>query len=406
MASLPALQGINPNSSGGLVGGLAGHTHIEVTKWQQLANILGLCIAMFIGAFASGLIPACIKLNKRRIRAFVAFGTGLLLCTAMAVIIPEGMHSLAEYESAQSALEEQHHYNHHQHPKNIFGTHLPVDDVDHAHDNHKDDDDDEEDEHDHHHHHSGNVVGWSLVSGFLLMFLVDNVKWCGGMHGKHGHSHGGGGVGSNGIPNKHHTSLDMGSGSTSSTGGRSASNSKDGKAGGDIANISKPISSPITSEPLSTLTIGLLVHSLADGIAVGATKSSSTTMTSLDMIVFMAVMMHKLPAAFGLSIVLRGNRTHSSAQIHKELFAFAISAPIGAIATFLVLHEGFLGIGSLSALGVAYCLLFSGGTFLYVATVHAMGEFKSHDGTLTTEQVVAFCVGCLVPLLIMPEHHH
>jgi zinc transporter 9 len=406
MASMSGLHDLSVD--GHLGDGLGGHAHAHVhgadaTKWQQLANILGLCVAMFVGAFASGLVPACITLSKARVRAFVAFGTGLLLCTALAVIIPEGIHSLAEYEASQLAA--------HFHSTAIESTHLP--EGDHHHDG-----DDDGDEHDgHHEHHSGNVVGWSLVSGFLLMFLVDNVKWCGGMHGKHGHSHGGVG----------HTSIDVeleslinnttsgsGNGSSSSI-GRSLSNSKVGNASGNLAavssnmgmNASTPNAKTAVSTPrLSTLTIGLLVHSLADGVAVGATKSASTKLTSLDMVLFIAVMMHKLPAAFGLSVVLRGNRAHSSAQVHRELFAFAISAPIGAIATFLVLHEGFLGISSMSALGVAYCLLFSGGTFLYVATVHAMGEFKAHNASLTTAQVVAFCAGCVLPLLIIPAHHH
>ena len=49
-------------------------------------------------------------------------------------------------------------------------------------------------------------------------------------------------------------------------------------------------------------TFGLLVHGAADGLAVGASISSST---ETGVIVFVAIMLHKGPAAFGLSSFLQ-----------------------------------------------------------------------------------------------------
>ena len=48
--------------------------------------------------------------------------------------------------------------------------------------------------------------------------------------------------------------------------------------------------------------LGLLVHNVADGIAMGA--ASAGVNKSLETIVFLAIIMHKAPAAFGLSALL------------------------------------------------------------------------------------------------------
>ena len=49
-------------------------------------------------------------------------------------------------------------------------------------------------------------------------------------------------------------------------------------------------------------TIGLVAHAVADGLAVGASISSST---ETGLIVFVAIMLHKGPAAFGLTSFLK-----------------------------------------------------------------------------------------------------
>lgn len=47
-----------------------------------------------------------------------------------------------------------------------------------------------------------------------------------------------------------------------------------------------------------TATIGLIVHAAADGIALGA--AATTSHADVEIIVFLAIMLHKAPAAFGL----------------------------------------------------------------------------------------------------------
>lgn len=54
----------------------------------------------------------------------------------------------------------------------------------------------------------------------------------------------------------------------------------------------------ILGENNITAMIGLVVHAAADGIALGA--AATTSHADVEIIVFLAIMLHKAPAAFGL----------------------------------------------------------------------------------------------------------
>ena len=118
-------------------------------------------------------------------------------------------------------------------------------------------------------------------------------------------------------------------------------------------------------------TIGLLVHALVDGIAVGASVSSSN---ETGLIVFVAIMLHKGPAAFGLTSFLKHIKI-SESKSKWYLFAFALASPIMAILAFFVLRD--TSFATVDNIGLA--LLFSAGTFIYVATVDVLPEVHSHD---------------------------
>jgi len=92
-------------------------------------------------------------------------------------------------------------------------------------------------------------------------------------------------------------------------------------------------------------------------------------------VVFLAIIIHKAPAAFGLTSVLLGDGW-SRSKIRQALIAFSLAAPIGAIACYFILgaiaklgHGGGGGGESGSSLKwwTGMALLFSGGTFLFVA---------------------------------------
>ena len=112
-------------------------------------------------------------------------------------------------------------------------------------------------------------------------------------------------------------------------------------------------------------TLGLCIHAAADGIALGA-SSTSTSTTSLSLIIFVAIMVHKAPAAFGLtSVLLKQGLGKRGARAH--LVIFSLAAPAGAIGTWILVRA--LGGGGASEPAsmrwwTGVLLLFSGGTFL------------------------------------------
>jgi len=153
---------------------------------------------------------------------------------------------------------------------------------------------------------------------------------------------------------------------------------------------------------LSSITIGLVIHAAADGIALGASASQP----KLELIVFLAIMLHKAPSAFGLCAVLLreglGRR-----QIRRRVAIFSASAPTTAILTWILL--GNIGeMGTTKALWwTAVLLLFSGGTFLYVA-MHVMkdlnGSERGHASKLPRKVVTAVIIGMFAPLLLELGH--
>ncbi|XP_072247334.1 zinc transporter ZIP9 [Leuresthes tenuis] len=123
-----------------------------------------------------------------------------------------------------------------------------------------------------------------------------------------------------------------------------------------------------------TATLGLVIHAAADGFALGA--AVATGQVTVQVIVFFAVILHKAPAAFGLvSFLMHAGLEKKYIQGH--LLAFSAAAPIVAISTYFILHaSGNSSQSQLSATGVG--MLFSAGTFLYVATVHVLPEISSN----------------------------
>jgi len=122
-------------------------------------------------------------------------------------------------------------------------------------------------------------------------------------------------------------------------------------------------------------TIGLIVHAAADGIALGAASASNRA--SLELLVFVAIMLHKAPSAFGLSTFLLDSG-HSRKTVRQHLLAFSCSAPAGAIATYASL-KWFVSDGAAFDMNkwTGILLLFSAGTFLFVSTVHILPEVCS-----------------------------
>ncbi|KAI8954580.1 Zinc/iron permease [Xylaria longipes] len=240
-------------------------------------------------------------------------------------------------------------------------------------------------------------IGLSLVLGFILMFLVDRLP----RHASENFQ----------PPPPRHISL-------SNLGGSSLSADEE-ESEGFLGSLTP---TPKQSRSLATTT-GLVIHAAADGIAMGASVSSPDK--KLGLIVFIAIMVHKAPAAFGLtSVLLKQGLSKRAARGH--LIVFSLASPFGAWLTFiLVSFLGGSGQGEVSQWWTGMLLLFSAGTFLYVA-MHAMqeGESPSHDigsgvngyadgGVSQRKHVhpqmretLATMIGMLLPLLTQLGHHH
>lgn len=240
-------------------------------------------------------------------------------------------------------------------------------------------------------------IGLSLISGFILMFLVDKLP----RHASETLAP---------SPPPRHISLNNLS-------------EDDSNAGPTESFLHNFTPSPRQTRSLATTT-GLVIHAAADGIAMGASASGSNT--KLGLIIFLAIMVHKAPAAFGLtSVLLKQGLSKRAARGH--LIIFSLAAPFGALSTWLVVNvlggHGMEGEGGQWWTGML--LLFSAGTFLYVA-MHAMQDDASqHDhSTLngfgeggsggvvrkSTKPVLrdtlASVVGMLIPLVTQVGHHH
>ncbi|XP_061645955.1 zinc transporter ZIP9 isoform X1 [Phyllopteryx taeniolatus] len=122
-----------------------------------------------------------------------------------------------------------------------------------------------------------------------------------------------------------------------------------------------------------TATLGLVIHAAADGFALGAVVA--TGQITVQIIVFLAVILHKVPAAFGLVAFLM-HAGLENRSIQGYLFAFSAAAPIVAISTYFILHASCMSSqNQLAATGVG--MLFSAGSFLFVATVHVLPDIIS-----------------------------
>lgn len=183
-------------------------------------------------------------------------------------------------------------------------------------------------------------IGLSLILGFILMFLIDKLP-----------RHASEKLQAPAAPRQ--ISLN------NLSQGMSNISSSDEESDGFLQSFTP---NPKQSRSLATTT-GLVIHASADGIAMGA--SASTSNTKLGFIIFIAIMVHKAPAAFGLtSVLLKQGLSKRAARAH--LIVFSLAAPFGAIATFLLVN--ILGGGNIEGVKgqwwTGMLLLFSGGTFL------------------------------------------
>jgi solute carrier family 39 (zinc transporter), member 9 len=113
---------------------------------------------------------------------------------------------------------------------------------------------------------------------------------------------------------------------------------------------------------LGIVAVGLSVHAIADGLAIGAAAVSGET--AFGVLVAVAVVIHRVPAAFSLGLFAL-HETVDRGRVALGVIAFAVSTPIAILGTYLLLDVA-------SDRWIARAMLFSAGTFVYVATVDTL----------------------------------
>ncbi|WWD19085.1 hypothetical protein CI109_103543 [Kwoniella shandongensis] len=291
-----------------------------------LLLLLAQSLCMFAASFIVGYIPLWFKsgTSGKRLKAISVMGMGLLVGAALTIIIPEGVSTLfAALPADRQGRDET----------------------------------------------AIHAIGISLLLGFALMLLIESL-----------------------TPHPPHSPPS--SPSSSPPASRSPSIDSTTRPSPQHLNSQSPIlikSIPSRSgrkdehkhgQECKTdnavhglnATLGMVIHGAADGIALGA--SSLSGHGSLGLIVFLAVLVHKGPTALGLTTTLL-SLSLSATAIRRRLIIFSFAAPTGAILTYLLVSAfGNTSMGSgkngdVDTLGwyTGIALLFSGGSFLYVATV-------------------------------------
>ena len=182
-------------------------------------------------------------------------------------------------------------------------------------------------------------VGIALIAGFIMMYIIDQVP-------KHG------------SQSESQRPLHISLANLSQGPHRASSPSRFEDTNEDDTGERQAVPQSMAT------TIGLVIHAAADGIALAA--SSFISQSSVGFIVFLALMVHKAPAAFGLtSVLLKQGFTKRQARAH--LVIFSLAAPLGAFATWILVNlvaGGQIEGGERTEFWTGLLLLFSGGTFL------------------------------------------
>jgi len=262
-------------------------------------------------ALLGGLSPILsrIKENQQTLRRITGVASGILLASALLVVIPEG------FELATGEHEE------------------------HA----EEDEEEDEEEVGHEEEGLGNLlIGGAILAGFLMMLILEGSGIGHAVHEEHHDHHE-----EHGHEHVHHRNSPW------------------------------------------IMVLGLSLHSAADGLAIGsAAAGSSEAVTAL---VALAVIIHKVPAAFSLGVFSMHEREGRNDSI-RDVVLFSLATPVMILVSFYAL-EG------LDEHLIALAMLFAAGTFLYVATVDTLPDI--HNAETGREALKNVLIGVVVMVLVL-----
>jgi len=211
----------------------------------------------------------------------------------------------------------------------------------------------EEESHDD--HASGLLLGGAILAGFMMMFILEGSGIGHAVHEEH-HEHGD----DHGHEHVHHSNSGW------------------------------------------MLVLGLTLHSATDGLAIGAAAASGSV--ALTATVALAVLIHKAPAAFSLGVFSMHERKERNDSI-KDVVIFSLATPVMMLLAFYALAD-------LEPHIIGLAMLFSAGTFLYIATVDTLPDIHNPETGKKAMMYVLVGVMILTLLLILAnaadllEHAH
>jgi zinc transporter ZupT len=137
------------------------------------------------------------------------------------------------------------------------------------------------------------------------------------------------------------------------------------------------------------LLFGLTLHAATDGIAIGAAAASGSV--SLTAAVALAVLIHKGPAAFSLGVFSMHERENRNDSI-RDVLIFSLATPVMILLAFYALED-------LETHIIGLTMLFSAGTFLYVATVDTLPDI--HNPETGKKAMLNVLLGAIILTLIL-----
>jgi len=258
-------------------------------------------------ALIGGLAPILSRIKEDRdiLRRITGVASGILLASAILVVIPEGFE-LAMEEHDEGVHEE------------------------------------EEAGHEEEEGLEGLIIGGAILAGFMMMLMLEGSGIGHAVHEEH-HNH----EVDHGHEHIHHRNSPW------------------------------------------IIVLGLSLHSAADGLAIGSAAAGSSE--AVTAIVALAVLIHKVPAAFSLGVFSTHERNERNDSI-KDVVLFSVATPVMIMVSFYAL-EG------LDEHMIALAMLFAGGTFLYVATVDTLPDI--HNPETGREALVNVIIGVALMIVIL-----
>ena len=267
-------------------------------------------------ALIGGLFPifSKIKENPETLRRITGIASGILLASALLIVVPEGFElATGEHEEHEEEGHEEEEAGH------------------------------EEEEAGHEEEELGNLlIGGAILAGFLMMLILEGSGIGHAIHEEHHDHHD-----EHGHEHVHHMTTPW------------------------------------------LLVLGLSLHSAADGLAIGS--AAAGTSEAVTALVAMAVLIHKVPAAFSLGVFSMHEREDRNDSI-KDVVLFSLATPVMIMISFYALEglDGHL---------IALAMLFAAGTFLYVATVDTLPDI--HNPETGREALKNVLIGVVVMVLVL-----